>query len=110
MTVGTFEAIAQFVGEALAPVKDRRTAAQIDDFLAELGLRLPDGLSGQGGIPNALNAGATDAGELAVDEQVAGGRCGIFGSIAESPCTTVRPHTTVRVERGFCDFGGSGTS
>jgi Family of unknown function (DUF6603) len=64
MTVGTVEAIASFVGEALAPVKDRLTADQIDDLLAELGVRLPEGLSTQGGIPNALNAGAAAAGEL----------------------------------------------
>ncbi|MGL4967680.1 MAG: DUF6603 domain-containing protein [Inquilinus sp.] len=64
MTVGTVEAIARFVGEALAPVKDRLTPAEIDGLLAELGLVLPEGLTGQGGIPNALNDGATAAGEL----------------------------------------------
>ncbi len=64
MSVGTVEAIALFVGEALAPIKDRLAADQIDDLLAELGIRLPDGFSSQGGIPNALNAGAAAAGEL----------------------------------------------
>ena len=64
MSVGTVEAIAKFVGEALAPVKDRLAADQIDDLLAELGVRLPEGLTSQGGIPNALNAAATAAGDL----------------------------------------------
>jgi Family of unknown function (DUF6603) len=61
---GTLEVVAKFVGDALVPLKDQLNAANIDDFLAGLGARLPPGLSAQGSIPGALNAGAAAAGEL----------------------------------------------
>jgi hypothetical protein len=61
MSVGTVEGIAHFVGEALAPAKDRLTPAGIEGLLGELGLALPEGLTGQGGIPAALNDGVAAA-------------------------------------------------
>ena len=52
------------VGEALAPLQDRLAAANAEQLFQELGLRLPPGALGQGGLPAALTATANGAAAL----------------------------------------------
>jgi hypothetical protein len=63
-TAGTLELLARELGQALAPLADQLAPDQADEFLAELGLRLPPGLSAESALSAALSSAATAAGAL----------------------------------------------
>jgi hypothetical protein len=64
-SAGTLELAARELAVALGILEDRLGNGGADDFLAELGLRPPDGLTATGGLAAALADAAGIAGELA---------------------------------------------
>jgi hypothetical protein len=62
---GTLDLIARELAVALGVLEDRLGDGGADDFLAELGLRPPEGLTGVGGLATALADAASLAGDLA---------------------------------------------
>ncbi len=62
---GTLQLLARELAELLRPLEQRLDAGGADRLFAELGLRLPSGLSSEAQLANALASGATAAAGLA---------------------------------------------
>ena len=63
-TPGPLETLARILGDALSPLEARLQGDQVEDTLAQLGLRLPPGALASGALPAALEAAATACANL----------------------------------------------
>lgn len=63
-TPGLLETFARILGEALGPLETRLQGDEVEDTLAQLGLRLPTGSLASGALPQALQASAAACAQL----------------------------------------------
>lgn len=63
-TPGPIETLARFVGDALSPLADRLQGDRAEEVIEQLGLRLPAGSLGSGGVASALQASAGACSQL----------------------------------------------
>ncbi len=61
---GVLEALARILGEALAPLEQRLAADRAEETLEQLGLRLPPGMLGSGGVSQGLQQSVTACSQL----------------------------------------------